>query len=59
MILDPNDPTGIGLFSKFARNHASKFKTQRSYVSTHSQPKIQKDEFYRKKVPSYFSFDKQ
>ena len=24
MILDQNDPTGIGLFSRYARNHACK-----------------------------------
>lgn len=24
MIRDPNDPTGLGLFSKYGRNHAAK-----------------------------------
>ncbi len=29
MILDKNDPTGIGLFSKCARNQAHKQKTKK------------------------------
>jgi len=29
MILDPNDPTGLGLFSKCARNQAAKTKPHR------------------------------
>ena len=31
MIRDPNDPTGIGLFSRYGRNHACK--------STKNRPK--------------------
>ena len=43
MILDQSDPTGIGLFSKCARNHASKFKSQKAYVSSRAKQKKQNE----------------
>lgn len=59
MILDQSDPTGIGLFSKCARNYASKFKSQRTYVSARAKQKLKNEEPTQKKVQAYFSFDKQ
>lgn len=37
MILNPSDPTGIGLFSKYARNQAMKTKSVRPASASKSR----------------------
>lgn len=52
MILDPNDPTGLGLFSKCARNHASKSKAQHSSITTRPKTKNRREEpSLKKSIP--------
>jgi hypothetical protein len=59
MILNPSDPTGLGLFSKCARNQASKMKPHRP--ATAGRPKTAKsdDEHPRKKLITHIGFAKQ
>lgn len=58
MILNPTDPSGIGLFSRCARNQALKAKPHRPTTANRSRaPKS--TESARKKSITYFGFDKQ
>ena len=59
MILDPNDPTGIGLFSKCARNHASKSNPQHRPTSSLLLDKPTYSEAHKKKSKPRIGFDKQ
>jgi hypothetical protein len=59
MILDNTDPSGLGLFSKCARNQASKNKTVRPVTANSKKTKINVEESSRKRIVSHSWFDKQ
>ena len=59
MILDPSDPTGVGLFSKCARNHASKSKPSNRPASSHPTVRTTQAEALRRKSKPKIGFDKQ
>lgn len=59
MITDQSDPSGLGLFSKCARNHASRLKPKYKPSSTPRQPKPPLQEQFKKKSRAHFGFDKQ
>jgi hypothetical protein len=59
MILDPSDPSGTGLFSKCARNHASKLKSHYRPTSTSLQPKGKSQEIPKRKSRAQVGFSKQ
>lgn len=58
MILDSNDPTGLGLFSKCARNQASKLKSNRPATAGRRIKQVQEDT-NRRKINTHCSFDRQ
>jgi hypothetical protein len=59
MILDRNDPTGLGLFSKCARSQASKLKPHRPNTAARSKSKPVQEDGNRKKSNTHYSFDMQ
>lgn len=59
MILNPSDPTGLGLFSKCARNQAAKLRSHRPASANRSKTTRSIDDNARKKVVTHYSFDKQ
>jgi hypothetical protein len=59
MILDPSDPTGIGLFSKCARNHASKSKPSNRPASSRPAARLPQAENARRKSKPRVGFERQ
>lgn len=59
MILNPSDPTGLGLFSKCARNQASKLRSHRPASSNRAKTTKSSDDRARKKIVTSFTFAKQ
>lgn len=57
--MDPSDPTGIGLFSKCARNHASRSKPTNRPVSSRPLLEHNHPEAAKKKSKPRIGFDKQ
>jgi hypothetical protein len=58
MIANPSDPTGIPLFSRFARNDAMKHKTRESASSVTPSRIVKSIEYARRKAVEYAGFDK-
>lgn len=58
MILDRNDPTGHGLFSKCARHQAARGKSHKSPSDSASRLKLS-DELFRRKPIAPVGFGKQ
>jgi hypothetical protein len=59
MILNPSDPSGLGLFSKCARNQASRLRSHRPATATRSKTAKSTDDRARKKMITNFTFGKQ
>lgn len=59
MIKDSTDPTGLGLFSKCARNHASRTKPTYRPGTAGTRPKSHTQEHTKKKPRSHMNFEKQ
>ena len=59
MITDPSDPTNNGLFSKCARNHASKSKPQYHPPAHHLPLQTPTPHLVRKKTKGRAGFDSQ
>lgn len=59
MILNPSDPSGLGLFSRCARNQASKLKSHRPATAARSKIAQSSSTLPRKKIMTHYSFDKQ
>ena len=59
MIKDPSDPSGNGLFSRCARNHASKLKPKYRPPSLVPRSTSTPDEITKKKVSIRHGFDQQ
>jgi len=57
MIRDPSDPTSNGLFSKCARNHASKSKPHYRPVSHQPSSQSNPSQLLRKKTKGKAGFD--
>lgn len=57
MIRDPSDPTNNGLFSKCARNHASKSKPHYHPPSRQSSSQHHQPQLLRKKAKGRDGFD--
>lgn len=59
MILNPNDPTGLGLFSKCARSQASKVKSHRPATPNKLAKDKHSEDHFKKKSTTFFGFEKQ
>ncbi len=59
MILNPSDPTGLGLFSKCARNQAARLRSHRPASANRSKTMRSTDDNARKKVITHYTFAKQ
>ena len=59
MILDSSDPTGVGLFSRCARNHASKIKPNYRPSAGGPHSKTKPSEMFKKKGKVNSSFERQ
>lgn len=59
MILNPSDPTGLGLFSKCARNQAARLRSHRPASAAKPKTLRSANDTSRKKLVTSYTFAKQ